>query len=86
MKQDESPQYLDPAATVFRRIGGGDDTLGIKIVERVTGMTRRQLRHWREPKKRGGTGGKIPRKHHDAILNSVEARHHGIERADLEGT
>lgn len=66
-----SIEKCDPAATIIAALGG------LTIVAKAAGVSVVTAQRWRYPVANGGTGGFIPRKHHDRLIEMAKER--GIE-------
>ncbi len=60
---------LEPASTLIR-------IMTPKALVGACGIKRLQLWRWTAPKSKGGTGGRVPQSHHEAII--TYAKEHGI--------
>lgn len=58
----------EPAAQIIRTLGG------LSVVAKAADVTPTSVQRWRLPSEKGGTGGFIPRKHHDAIVKLAAER------------
>lgn len=58
----------DPAAEIIERLGG------LTNLARATGVTPTSVQRWRMAVEKGGTGGFIPRKHHEPIIRFAAER------------
>jgi hypothetical protein len=54
---------MDPASMIIRRLGGA------AAVAAATGTAITAPYRWQYPRKRGGTGGIIPQRHHRALID-----------------
>lgn len=54
--------HLDPAASIIAVLGG------LSSVAKAANTSTTTVQRWRLPKQKGGTGGFIPRRHHEALL------------------
>ena len=61
----------EPASSIIAALGG------LKAVSKAAGVSIVTVQRWRFPRERGGTGGFIPRKYHDGLLEL--ARSAGVE-------
>lgn len=57
----------EPADTIIKQFGG------LSAVAQVTGVTPHSVMRWRMPRADGGTGGTIPAKHADKLLQYARA-------------
>jgi hypothetical protein len=60
--------YLDPAASVIRKLGGAIET------SKIAGVSHTRVYRWRLPKERDGTGGTIPHEHWSVLLKAAVER------------
>lgn len=60
-----------PAERIFEKFGGPQEVAG------VLGLSVPRVKRWPYPEDRGGTGGRVPSKHQQALLN--EARERGVD-------
>lgn len=58
----------NPAKEVIRLLGGPT------AVARVVGIDRCQVHRWTLPRERYGTGGRVPRKRWEALLNYAQSK------------
>lgn len=58
---------MEPAQTIIEKLGGAT------AVATITGVHRTRVYGWMYPKERGGTGGTIPIKHAQKLLQYAEA-------------
>ncbi len=61
---------MDPAGKIIRRLGGAH------IVAAITGTAYTAPYRWQAPREKGGSGGRIPQRHHAKLL--AHARANGI--------
>jgi hypothetical protein len=62
---------MEPAQTIIRKLGGPN------AVAQITGLHRTRVSSWQRSRAAGGTDGRVPQKHHAALL--AFAREKGIE-------
>lgn len=62
---------MTPAERVIEKCGGPE------TLARMAGVTPARVKRWTFPEHRGGTGGRIPSKHQQALLDA--ARESGID-------
>jgi hypothetical protein len=55
-------EYLEPAASIIDKLGGVD------AAAEAAGVDRSRVRRWRSAKDKGGTGGLIPSRHHQPLM------------------
>jgi len=67
--------YLEPAATVVRILGG------IPNASEAANVHRSRVNRWLLSKDRGGTGGRVPTKHQQALLDWAKANQKPLEPA-----
>lgn len=72
-----SDTYLEPARTVIAKLGG------IQAVADALGVHFTRPFRWMLPKDRGGTGGTIPSKHHQRLLDWADQHGKDLEPADF---
>lgn len=65
---------LEPAATVIRKCGDGSLSAGIKVAAGITGLDESSVRRWMMAPEKAGTGGYIPSRHQQVILDWGEPR------------
>lgn len=53
---------MEPASSVIELLGGE------KVVSKITGTAYTAPYRWQQPREKGGTGGTIPQRHHNALL------------------
>jgi hypothetical protein len=70
---------MEPASTIVHKLGGPNR------VAAIVGVHRTRVSNWMRPKERGGTGGRIPQRHHLVILEAANARGLGITAENLLG-
>lgn len=63
-------RITNAARNVLEKLGKGDFSKGLAAVHHATGINPIQIRRWTYPAERGGTNGRIPRKHHAAIVTA----------------
>lgn len=61
---------MEPARSVIELLGGE------KAVSKATGTAYTAPYRWQQPRDKGGTGGNIPQRHHNALL--AYARSQGV--------
>lgn len=66
-----SVERCEPAASIIAALGG------LTVVAKAAGVSVVTAQRWRYPTANGGTGGFIPRKHHDRLIEFAKER--GIE-------
>lgn len=66
-------EYLEPAATVVRILGGIGNT------SKAAGVHRTRVNRWLLPKENGGTDGLVPVKHHQPLLNWAKENGRDLE-------
>lgn len=54
--------HLEPAASIIKVFGG------LSATAEAAGTTTTTVQRWRRPESKGGTGGYIPRWHHDKLI------------------
>ena len=67
---------MEPAHTVIKQFGGAP------AIADLLGLPRKYPYRWEWPRERGGTGGRIPQKHHATILRL--ARERGLNHITAE--
>ena len=67
----------DPADTIIRKFGG------ISAVARITCVTVHSVMRWRKSRERGGTGGLIPSRHNQVLMEHAVANDLPITAADF---
>lgn len=72
-----SDYQLQPAAGIVARFGG------CRPMARVLGVYPSTISRWMTPVERGGTGGHIPRRHWQRILDIGHAQGLRLKLADL---
>ena len=70
-------QYLEPARTIIEKLGG------IDAVAKGLGLDFTRPYRWMLPKSKGGTGGTIPVKHHQRLLDLADERGIDLEPSDF---
>lgn len=63
--------HFDPAASIIAMLGG------LSSVAKAANTSTTTVQRWRLPKQKGGTGGFIPRKHHDLLI--AKSREVGVD-------
>lgn len=58
----------EPASSLIKALGG------ITAVAKVAGVSAVTVQRWRFPVERGGTGGFIPRKHHQRLIEAAQGQ------------
>jgi hypothetical protein len=61
---------MEPAATIIKKLGGE------AVVAEITATALSAPYRWQYPRERGGTGGRVPQRHHRLLL--AYARQRGI--------
>lgn len=62
---------MQPADSVIAKLGG------VVEVAAITGVHRTRVSNWKRPRESGGTGGRIPQKHIERLVE--HARNAGID-------
>lgn len=63
-----STAHLEPAASIIDAFGG------LSATAEAAGTTTTTVQRWRRPQFKGGTGGYIPRWHHDKLVAAALAK------------
>lgn len=63
----DEKKHLEPAATVIRKLGG------IAEVARAVGVHRTRVNRWMRPKQVNGTGGLVPSRYQQQLLEYARA-------------
>lgn len=61
-------EYLEPAASIIDKLGGVDATA------QAAGVDHSRVRRWRSAKEKGGTGGLIPSRHHQTLMQWAQKK------------
>lgn len=69
--ETNTPEKLEPAASIIDRFGGPE------AVQAITGADRTRVYRWTQPKGKGGTDGLIPFKHVPALI--AAGRERGVQ-------
>lgn len=72
-----SDQYLEPARTIIAKLGG------IKRVAEALELDFTRPYRWMLPPSKGGTGGTIPSRHHQRLLDWADEQGLPLEPADF---
>lgn len=75
---------LSPAANVIEKFRHGDDA-GVKVVAGICGVDPSQVYRWMYGKEYGGTGGSVPQRHHQTLLQEARRRSVPLTAAELIG-
>jgi hypothetical protein len=59
---------MEPAQTIIAKLGGPGIVAGVVKVHRT------RVSNWKRPRKRGGTNGVIPQRHHRSLLDYAAER------------
>lgn len=62
----EKLEQREPAASIISRLGG------ISEVAAICQVSQTQVQRWRWTESNGGTGGFIPRKHHERLIEAAK--------------
>lgn len=62
---------MTPAQRIIEKCGGAE------AVAKMAAITPARVKRWTFPEERGGTGGRVPSKHQQALLDA--ARENGID-------
>lgn len=78
-------KYLNPAHALILKFSGPDGTLhkGIEAVAAITGADPTRVYRWMRPKEKGGTGGMIPNRHADKLLDHARRKRLPVEAGDF---
>lgn len=60
--------HCEPAAKIILLLGG------LSAVAEAANTTATTVQRWRLPAQKGGTGGYVPRKYHDALIKFAKAK------------
>lgn len=72
-----SRMRCDPADKIIRKFGG------LSVVARITSVTVHSVMRWRKPREQGGTGGLIPSRHNQTLLEHAVANDLPITASDF---
>lgn len=70
---------MEPAQTIIEKLGGAS------AVASIVGIHRTRVYGWMYPKERGGTGGTIPIKHAQRLLQYAEGEGIAVTASDFFG-
>src|SRR5262245_42824532 len=78
-------QYLEPAKTVVQKLAGTDSVTSeaINIVAKAANVDRTRVFRWMKPKDVGGTGGLVPGKHHQTLLDWARKNNKPLQPVDF---
>ena len=68
---------LNPAARIVSRLGGPI------VVANITGTSYTAPYRWQAPRERGGTGGTIPQRYHEPLLQHARASRIKLRKIDF---
>jgi hypothetical protein len=68
---------MEPAASIIAKLGG--DT----AVASITGVHRTRVANWKRAKDVGGTGGSIPFRHAEALIDAAKAKGISLKADDF---
>ncbi|WP_413661867.1 carph-isopro domain-containing protein [Methylocystis iwaonis] len=71
---------MEPASTIVKLLGGPSK------VARLVGVHRTRVSSWKRSKDRGGTGGRIPQSHHEALLAAAAEQGIALAAEDFIGS
>lgn len=67
----------DPADKIIKALGG------LSAVAKAAGVTPTSVQRWRMPSHKGGTGGFVPRRYHDRLLEFAQTSGVELSRPDF---
>jgi hypothetical protein len=78
-------KYLDPAHSIILRFAGPDGRLsrGIDAVAAITGADRTRVYRWMRPKEAGGTGGTVPHRQANKLLEFAKRERVPVQAEDF---
>lgn len=68
---------MEPANSIINKLGG--DT----AVAAIAGVHRTRVANWKRPKEAGGTGGSIPFKHAEVLIEAARAKGVSLSAEDF---
>jgi hypothetical protein len=67
----------EPATSIIKKFGGPD------VVAEIVQTSSGQVRRWRHPKEKGGTGGAVPHWHIPKLMAAAQARKLKVKAEDF---
>jgi hypothetical protein len=78
-------KYLEPAYSLILKFSGPDRQLskGIDAVAAITGANRTRVYRWMRPKEAGGTGGTVPHRQANKLLEFAKRERVPVQAEDF---
>lgn len=74
---DPSRRHLAPARVIVEKLGG------VAATAQAAGVDESRVRRWMMPRERGGTGGLVPTRNQQKLLEWSRAHNKGLRPADF---
>lgn len=86
MQAPPTGNYLDPAYSVVLKFAGQAGRIGdgVKVVAKITGVSRTQVYRWMYRRSKGGTDGMIPIEHAHALRDWARKSRGRVDLAEKD--